>query len=113
MAFRVPTFNLQVSIWRTVTMPPVGPAAVLTQGNLSPGRRTMMLTGNAMTELLLPPGTDVRAAQNSGVSDTAEVPRGSGRFYKVMGVEDVAKGFANEYRLAYLLPGPIWPVPYP
>lgn len=115
MAFRIPTFPLVVNIWRTPAIPPVGPPAVITVGNLSPGRRTLGfgVGPSLVMELLLPAGTDIQCAANSVVPDAVEVPGGSGRFYKVFGVDDVAKGFANQYRLALIQSAPVWPVPYP
>jgi hypothetical protein len=53
-------------------------------------------------ELLLPLLTDVRGTWNGVVGDLIEVPAGSKRFYAVVGVHDVGKGFPNEYRLALI-----------
>lgn len=142
MAFAPPTFNLVVNIWRynqNVGTPP----AVITAGNLSPGKRVVMNYGLPLLpfnaahiypvpppmELLLPKGTDVRrlVPAVSG-SDVVEVPAGSGRYYVVTGVDDVGKGFPNEYRLATVVVAlagiqqlwnsaatgaPDWPEPYP
>lgn len=76
--------------------------------------------------LLLPALTDIRdAACASGYTDIVEVPDGSGRWYSVEYVDDVAKGFTNEYRVAVLskafddgyvsnhFPGLKWPSPIP
>lgn len=73
--------------------------------------------------LLVPAGTDLRdECTDPGVADCVEVPADSGRFYLVDGVDDVAKGFPNEYRLGILVkvagPGlmptfPLWPSPIP
>lgn len=74
--------------------------------------------------LLLPPLTDIRDASCNGFSDVVEVPSASGRWYVVMYVDDVAKGFANEYRTANLVKMgpdaiptavnfPYWPTPIP
>jgi hypothetical protein len=65
--------------------------------------------------LLLPPGTDIRSGV-LGTADDVEVPAGSGRFYEVEFVDDVGKGFANEYRVALLIQTTAWgawPLPYP
>lgn len=66
-------------------------------------------------QLLLPKRTDIRAGAQSanGEQDIVEVPGETGRFYLVMGVDDVGRGFSNEYRCAFIVPlfhG--WAVPY-
>ena len=55
--------------------------------------------------------------------DVVEVPSGSGRWYQVNLVDDVVKGFTNEYRIATIVkigqnyggtaPGLFWPIPMP
>jgi hypothetical protein len=129
MAFRIPTFNLAVSIWRTLGLGGlyISPD-VSTRGNLTMGRRSFFGMASATgvgapffcAELLLPVGTDIRGSWNGVSPDAVEVPAGSGRFYSAVVVDDVAKGFPNEYRLALLhqevggnaLFGP-FPVPLP
>lgn len=106
MAFRVPNFNLVVNIWRRNGVAGVYALPdVVTAGNLSHGRRVMVsaFAGNSPMELLLPKLTDIRAVWNAVVYDVVEVPAGSQRFYQVTHVDDVAKGFANEYRLATIV----------
>lgn len=111
MPFRVPTFNLNVGIWRGIGVyPPVGLPAIATTGNLTPGRReydvpivpTFNLVLGMTMYLLLPVGTDVRDKLSAGGPDTLEVPLGSGRYYSVLAVDDTAKGFPNEYRFAII-----------
>jgi hypothetical protein len=111
MAFRVPTFNLSVSIWRVLGLGGVYASPdVSTVGNLTMGRRSLfgMASPTAIaapffcSELLLPALTDIRGSWNSVSPDCVEVPAGSGRFYTAVIVDDVAKGFANEYRMALL-----------
>lgn len=74
--------------------------------------------------LLCPAGTDVRDSSCTGLADVVEVPSGSGRWYAVAYVDDVAKGFANEYRVAMVVKVgpddfptannfPYWPTPIP
>jgi hypothetical protein len=50
------------------------------------------------------------------------VPAGSKRIYQVTSVDDAAKGFPNEFRVAQVVPvlpavmmgpNPYWPTPYP
>jgi hypothetical protein len=111
MAFRPPTFNLVCHIWR---VDGVGGAYlapdVVSVCNLSPGRRVLTIddvpvgfpTTTQIMELLLPKGTDIRATWNTTAPDVVEVPQGSLRFYQVVAVDDVGKGFPNEYRLALM-----------
>jgi len=58
--------------------------------------------------LLVPKLTDIRPpGLSSGTNvwgDLVEVPAGSSRWYMVIQVDDVGKGFPNEHRFAYLLP---------
>jgi hypothetical protein len=68
--------------------------------------------------LLLPKGTDVRDELNATGRDGVECPAGSGRFYEVIFVDDIGKGFPNEHRGATMEktfgPGPTeWPTPIP
>lgn len=58
--------------------------------------------------LLVPRGSDIRPGLGFwGTPDTVECPAGSGRYYDVLCVDDVARGFANEYRLASLKQRPL------
>jgi hypothetical protein len=131
MAFSVPVFPLVCDVYRG---PWVSRAlAFSTPANLAFGRRV----GFAETELipqlqplvniyqlLLPAVTDVRDFSNAITPDVVEVPAGSGRWYGVGSVDDVGKGFSNEYRLVIITkiyeqldpaayPGLFWPVPIP
>jgi hypothetical protein len=67
--------------------------------------------------LLLPQGADVRVFFNTGGGgDTIEVPSSSGRFYEVVAVDDVSKGFPTEFRIAFIVPitaWGLWPTPIP
>jgi len=64
--------------------------------------------------LLLPPLADVRGPQDSVSADMVEVPAGSGRWYFVVGVDDIGKGFANEHRSAAIFAlASSWVAPYP
>ena len=109
MAYTVPTFNLTCNLFRYT-----GAAYVNLfnfPGNLQMGRRVpYILTG--MTDgdnlplspyLLCPIATDVRdLSTGQAKNDVVEVPAGSGRWYGVLGVDDVAKGFPNEFRICVL-----------
>lgn len=122
MPFVLPTFNLTINIWH----PPVNvlnPPAVTCPGNLAWSKRTkLILPTNPgpgvwplhVMHLLLPALTDVRDRfSNGGPSDVVEVPAGTGRFYFVVGVDDIGKGFPNEHRCALIYQGNAWPVPIP
>jgi hypothetical protein len=64
--------------------------------------------------LLLPKGTDIRGPQDSVAADNVEVPAFSGRWYRVVAVDDVGKGFSNEYRNAAIFAvDRLWLAPYP
>jgi hypothetical protein len=63
----------------------------------------------SVANLLLPAGTDVfppivGSSEYWNWADLVEVPAGSGRFYFITAVEDVGKGYMNEYRMARLVP---------
>jgi hypothetical protein len=140
MAFRIPTFNLTCNVWRTGNVV-ANPPDTNFPCNLSPGRRVLSAAlGNTSTgasspsllmEILLPARSDVRPAYIVFASptqgDVVEVPAGTGRYYCVQCVDDVARGFPNEYRIAILQPMdwigrsmytnpnacPDWPLPIP
>jgi hypothetical protein len=66
--------------------------------------------------LFVAKGTDLRTWINWATNDRVEVPKLSGRFYTVEMVDDVAKGFPNEFRCAVLRQNPArgqWPAPMP
>lgn len=87
------------------------------------GDTTDTLLRNGPVYLLVPALTDLRDRScNIAHSDIVEVPSGSGRWYGIIFVDDVGKGFDNEYRLAVLLKisqnldpvlyaGLFWPIP--
>lgn len=132
MAFSPPTFNLTVAIYNVV-LPATMTLRLTSPCNLAMGRRinwpwprgeTALEADGYTPALLLPALTDVRDASTGQQGDIVEVPQGSGRWYQVLGVDDVAKGFPNEYRMATILkiytdPAyaalgiPYWPAPIP
>jgi hypothetical protein len=121
MPFRLPDFNLTCNIWHAPAVPP-GVPSLAVPCNLAFGLWTNQIfqiglspATSFMEKLLLPAGADVRATQ-SGSSDVAECPAGSGCYYHVLGVGDSGKGFPNEHRVALLQPTAdygLWPTPYP
>lgn len=108
VSFRVPKFPLTCRVWHNVTGPPFPPPLVpaLTppcQLRTTPGPKLAgsPVEGSVLNTLLLVPAkTDLRGYTDTTVGDLVECPVGTGRFYQVLAVEDVAKGFPNEYRLA-------------
>lgn len=120
----LPTFNLLCNIWRDGIDPRINPPALTSICNLQFGRKSMgsaaVFVGYRTSWMcvLLPPLTDVRAAQNYSPTggDTVEVPAGSGRYYFCGGVDDVSKGFSSEYRVAAVQATTewgLWPTPIP
>lgn len=136
MPYRVPTFNILCNIYTMVSYSANDAVQrlVFQPCSLSPGRRTMETTGftspigtypsfKLSMELLMPALTDIRSSVCGGFPDVVEVPAGSGRYYTVSWVDDVGKGYANEYRLIlmsavdsrneYFTDFPDWPTPIP
>jgi hypothetical protein len=129
MAFVLPTFNLTCNIWRSQPPTPVLPADVVALCNFSLGKRIStgadyipwfnLPAGGGVgiscliRIMLLPALTDIRGLYTAGLPDWVEVPAGSGRFYRCMDVDDMAKGFANEHRLAWVIPQHDLPLPVP
>ncbi len=117
MAYRVPNFNLTVHIWRGATgiaLPP----DVVTVGQLRAGIHIntgydATLADAVYWAIALPPLVDVRDLFCASGPDKLEAPAGSGRFYLVRHVDDVAKGFPNEYRQAIVTKFSVWPQPIP
>lgn len=65
--------------------------------------------------LLVPAFTDIRGLESQLLKcDAVEVPSGSARWYSVVWVDDIGKGWPNEHRTALLLPMQgTWFPPYP
>lgn len=118
MAFHLPTFNLTCNLW-TAGNPVANPPDVVVLGNLTPYRQGLWAVSSAvatinvpsnyesptqLTQLLLPPATDIRGYDTvaPAVPTLVECPAGTGRYYIVYWVEDVGKGFTNEHRLALM-----------
>lgn len=131
MAFTLPTFNLLCNIYTGPWVTKV--LRIANQPcNLALGRRISALpveigpdTSAGLTPtLLLPALVDIRDLGCASGYDLVEVPQGTGRWYFVMVVDDIGKGFANEHRYAQLqkavdrnstvdFPGAVWPTPIP
>jgi len=119
MSFQQPIYNLTVSVYTFTHTFPLGAPRLVCQGNLAWGKRVSLnnfVGGEAIMTLLVPPGTDVRGPVCTTGPDYVEVPAGTGRFYQVIGVDDLGKGFANEHRGVLLLAtrdNGTWPNPIP
>jgi hypothetical protein len=127
MAFVVPQFPIMCNVFTAdlVSLPP----RLTCPCNLAWGRRvahpsietdqiSTASTFSPNMTLLVPALTDLRDSINAGGQDGVEVPAGSGRFYFVVYVDDIGKGFANEHRAAIIVkrgaPGTnVWPTPIP
>lgn len=128
MAYRLPTFNILCNLSQpdlaNTPQIPSAPYRVPDQiCQLTYGRRVQVASTGGTAEpgtpilcmnLLLPKGADVRGPQDVLSFDMAEVPAGSGRWYQVVGVDDIGRGFDNEHRSATLFAlADSWVPPYP
>jgi hypothetical protein len=123
MAYPSPVFNLTCRIYQamgTGPFPLAGGIVSSCQLRLNkPGIVAASGGGAGVTGmlLLLPKGTDIRPSHLAVVADAVQVPDGSGEYYVVSWVNDVAKGFPNEYRLALITlltnkaNATVWPMP--
>lgn len=121
MAFVVPTFNLLYRLYRLSTYNPAteqwdwngdyteyddqeGALYVSKKTGLYLGNVPADLNGLGAQVLLVPAGTDIQDTYcGQGTIDIVEVPQDTGRFYLVTAVDDTAKGYINEYRVATLI----------
>ena len=124
MGYKVPTFNNQANVWHNQLLGPnpIGPPVAMIVCQLrwcGKGPSESLITSGGWQQgwsVLCPKGTDLRDIFNDPLKttyDTIECPPGTGRYYSVSIVDDVARGFANEYRIAYLLKTGVWPIPIP
>jgi hypothetical protein len=129
MGFRPPNFNLTAHIYRVNgTAGVYGTPDVVSPCSLSMGKRVLAPFSKAAgvpapyfhTEILFPKLTDVRGFWNGVTQDLIEVPAGSKRFYFVEQIDDVGKGYGNEYRLCLAFQNqsgasgfPAGPIPMP
>ena len=129
MSFVLPSFPLVCGVIHSGAIIPGGPYDLTPVCNLTWGRRTQVgsvdllqyqnppASSMGTMTILFPPLTDVRDYACSGSFDSIECPLGSGRWYWVLFVDDIGKGFANEHRAALVtkaaLLAPPWPIPIP
>jgi len=117
MGFRPPVFNLTANVWRAASDPDVDPPDVVTECQLrAAGKQS---TGQDAAHdwvflwaVLVPKDTDIRDWA-SGSRDYIEIPAASGRMYRIEMVDDVGKGFTNEYRTGFIQKETGWPAPIP
>lgn len=120
MSFWVPRLPVHIGVWHPPAIFPEPPSQIL-RAQLATGKRGHLpfapRPGGAVVpaqmHIFLPALADVRDGKASGGADVVEVPLYSGRFYNVLFVDDLGKGFPNEHRFAYLRGTPAWPLPYP
>jgi len=106
MSFQQPVFNLTVNVYTFTHTFPLGAPRLQVQGNLAWGRRVSLnnfVGAEAIMTLLVPAGSPVRGPVCTSGPDYVECPAGTGRFYSVIGVDDLGKGFPNEHRGVLLL----------
>jgi hypothetical protein len=114
-----PALPLTCNIWRAAAGPPNPPLLTVNCQLLWSASHLAIavVPGTVNTAFLrflyLPSGTDLRPTQMPNPGDVVEVPAGSGRFYTCVALDDVAKGFPNEFRLGVLQPQGNWPFPIP
>lgn len=118
MGYSVPRMDLTARVWTFGSGPPALPR-LSTPCQLRGVSSTVAVAFNpsfgfTMPMLLcVPEGTDLRDASTLSGKDLIEVPAGSGRTYQVQYVDDIAKGFSNEWRFAIITKVGLWPTPIP
>jgi hypothetical protein len=108
---------LTANIWWGTTFPPpfIPPNIAAVPCQLSPGEFIFAPNGVVGVYLKLPKLTDIFFARMFPFAgqDLVEVPAGSARWYNVLHVDDVGKGFPNEYRFALIAMIPPYTIPLP
>lgn len=115
---KVPSLNLAVNVWQNFVglfvQPPVILPTLITVCNLSMGDKIYGYTGaNSQVYVGFAKATDVHWNRAGGGFDYLEVPAGSGMFYKILAVEDVGRGFPNEWRCSIVQHYGVSPDPLP
>lgn len=115
--YSLPTFNIEVGIYRASLPPPLPPSVTATGqlrvGSLTSTQYWQTNTSRALYRfLLLPRATDIRTVVIVGTSanDIVEAPLLSGVYYDCIDIERRALGFPNEHILAVLQPRDDWPL---
>lgn len=118
MAYSTPQMPLTINIWTKGIGPPAlpritSPAQLRGIGHPQPIQASVAPSVTLVMLLCLPQGTDIRDGSVVSGEDTIECPAGSGRMYVCRFVDDIAKGFANEWRFALIAKIHPWPTPIP
>lgn len=124
MPFKVPTFNLTCDIYTAndlgINPPRLADVPCQWRGiaKLTALDSVFAVSGPPAisTEILLPAGTDVRGSVDGALEQEDDIILsvfGVTRPFYVLDVYDVARGFANEYRIAVVRKLPYWAVPIP
>jgi len=121
MPFEIPTFPLLCSIYGPLAeaLParledvPCNLAWGERVGGIAEAVSDTLVSIRFTMQLLLPAGTDIRPPLSGWAGDFVEVPQASGRFYRVVFVDDRGKGFFNEHRCAVLRQRGDFPFPIP
>jgi hypothetical protein len=124
MAKKIPLFPMTANVWRNASAIPGPPDLVVqcqlhvpTAGRAAYGSTPTLIAGTLFRSIYVPKGTDLRPIWPSSLPDVIECPAGTGRFYHVWDLDDVAKGFPNEFRCAsvivYFGIAGSWPTPIP
>lgn len=89
--YTLPTFNLTFNVWHNPNLPPAAPDLTpIGQLYVNP-RPQGQDSPLPMVYLRVPMGTDIR------VDDTVEAAAGDNKWYSVVAVERMHRGFTNEY----------------
>lgn len=118
MAYSIPQMPLVVHVWSDGFSPPAPPRVISPAQLRGIGHPEAVLVGTPPSTsfamlLCVPEGTDLRDSTSVSGKDLVECPAGSGRLYRVHFVDDMAKGFANEWRFAIIGKLASWPTPIP
>lgn len=108
--YKLPTFNLMLNYWNSFisVIPPTIPPTLTVKCQLRMSRAAAVagVAGSSsgpgpIMFINVPPFTPIQGGMGLGshVSTLIECPAGTGRYYRVLWVDDVAKGFNNEYRV--------------
>ena len=118
----LPIFPVTANVWRGNDAFPQPVPDLATEAVLLRNEQIITVGGNQLETMLMkfPALTDVRDAYSIGATaDYIEYPAASGRYYRVLYVDDLAKGFPNQHRFAVVYKtvnpqtGALWPVPIP
>lgn len=147
MAYVLPSMPSTFAYWQRATWDATWPGSIAVPDltgvpcQLRPGDRKLYQKGDLINfsanyELVCPAGTDIRGpvyvlgTSTYAIPNIVELNPGSGMYFYMFGVVDVAKDFGNEYRVGVLQATygtegnyysayagwpwvPNWPVPYP